>query len=317
MTELPEGPFLTADLSSLGISRTQLRHHLEDNLLRRVLRGVYCRADVPDTVELRAAAAALVLPTHAVVCDRSAAWLWGVDCFDYAEGDVRPRLEVVSVGGNDRSRRGQLLGGKRDLRPDEICEVGGVSVTSPVRTACDLACLRGRRSALAVYDAFRRQFGLTCADYERMLHRFRGRRGVKQARELAPYAVTGAESVGESWSRMTIIDDGLPAPEPQVWVYLPGFGWVRLDMAYEHLRIAVEYDGEEFHSTDEQRAADQARREALVRAGWIVIVVRKSDFTAEECERWLSQLREALADRSPHYRRRYSRGESWDPRATG
>lgn len=314
MTELPDRPFDLSQLAAIDLTRAGLRTLVETGAVRRVLRGVYCRSDVEDSVELRAQAAALALPPDVVVCDRSAAWLWGVDCFDYAEHEFLPDLEVVAVGGKDRSRRGELLSGKRDLREDEICEIGGVRVTTPLRTACDLACLRGRNAALAIYDAFRREHDLTCADFERMLLRFRGRRGVKQARELAPYAVAASESPGESWTRMTIIDAGLRAPEPQVWVHVPGVGWVRLDLAYEHLRIAIEYDGEEHHSSDSDRRRDQERREALRRAGWIVVVVRKDDFTGRASDRWLAQLRDALAERVPAYQRRYSRGESRDPR---
>jgi hypothetical protein len=208
-----------------------------------------------------------------------------------------------------------VLGGKRDLLEEEICELEGVRVTTPLRTACDLACLRGRSGALAVLDAFCRQFGLTPADYERMLtERFKGRRGVKQARELAPYAVADAESLAESWPRMSIIDAGLRPPTPQVWVHLPGIGRVRLDLAYEHLKVAVEYDGEEFHSSDEQRSADERRRAALREAGWVVIVLRKTDFTPEAVDRWTRELRAVIDERVPAYRRRYSRGEAWDPR---
>ena len=312
MIELPDHPFTVREAAELGLSRHQLDTAVTEGAIRRVLRGVYCRGDLPDSVELRARSAALVLPPHAVICDRSAAWLWGVGCFDYAEQEFLPRLETASVDGNDRVRRGEVYGGKRDLRDDEICTIEGVRVTTPVRTACDLACLRGRSSALAVFDAFRREHDLTCADYEAMLLRFRGRRGVKQARELAPYAVAASESPGESWTRMAIIDAGLPVPTPQVWVYLPGIGWVRLDLAYEHLRIAIEYDGEEHHSSEQDRRHDDERREALRRAGWIVIVVRKGDFTGLASDRWLTELRCAIDERVPAYLRRYSRGESWD-----
>lgn len=315
MTTLPDHPFQFGDLSRLGLTRHQLDRLVADGVVRRILRGVYCRADLPDTFELRVQCAGLVLPPHAVLCDRSAAWLWGVDCFDYAEHEFLPRLEVVSVDGHDRTVRSEMYGGRRTLRDDEICTVNGVRVTTPLRTACDLACLRGRNAALAVFDAFRREHGLTCADYQRMLMRFRGRRGVVQARELAPYAVASSESPGESWTRMVIIDAGLPVPTPQVWVHVPGYGWVRLDLAYEHLRIAVEYDGEEHHSTDTDRARDEERREALRQAGWFVIVVRKGDFTGPTSDRWLSELRGALDERVPAYQRRYSRGESWHPRA--
>jgi hypothetical protein len=313
-SSLPDHPFTADDLASLGLTRSQLRGLLAEGAVRTELYGVYCRRDLPEGVDLRARAASLVLPEHSVVCDRSAAWLWGISCLEYAELGVLPALEVVSCGGADRSRRVGVYGGKRDLLPSEITQVGGVRVTTPLRTAIDLACLRGRRDALAVLDAFRREFGLTCEDYERQLHRFKRRRGCKQARELAPLAIPDAESQGESWTRMAIIDDGLTPPRAQVEVLVPDHGGVRLDLAYEHLRIAIEYDGVEFHTSDEDRAADRRRREALRRAGWIVIVVTKDDFTGARLETWLSELRAAIAERVPAYRRAYSRGESWDPR---
>lgn len=314
MTHLPDVPFRYADLYDLGLSPPQLRSLVASHVVRRVLRGVYCRADLRDTIELRARCAALVLPDHAVVSDRSAAWLHGVERFDLAELEVPPALEVVSVHGHDRVRRPETLGGKRTLLPDEICEVYGVRVTTPLRTACDLACLRGRGDALAVLDAFMRRHGLTQHDFHRMLPRFRGRRGVKQLRELVPLASPLSESAGESWTVVAIVDAGLPAPTPQVWVELPGFGRVRLDLAYPLLKIAIEYDGEEFHSSGASQQADRVRRDALRAAGWLVIVVRKTDFGRHRREVWLDELREALRERTPVSRRVYSRGESWDPR---
>ena len=314
MRSLPTTPFTCSDLPRLDLSRKQLRALVERGEVRRVLHGTYVVADVPDSLTLRAQAAALALPEHAVLCDRSAAWLWGVDRFDPVEHEFPARLETVSADGHDRVRRRGVYAGKRDLLPAEVCEVGGVRVTTPLRTACDLACLRGRRSALAVYDAFARHHGLYATDYERMLRRFVGRRGVKQARELAPYAIAGAESPGESWSRMDVIDAGLRPPEAQVWVDVPGFGLVRLDLAYLGLRIAVEYDGEEHHTSPADRERDQRRRDALRAAGWIVIVVTKADFSSGASGEWLVELKAAIRDRVPAYTRSYSRGESWDPR---
>lgn len=311
ITALPARPFLRREIDALGISDRQLRDLLACQLIRRVLRSVYCRNDLPDTVELRAQAASLVLSEHVVVSDRAASWLHGIDAYDYAELDELPPLEVVSIGGHDRTRRDGTLGGKRALLPDEICEVHGVSVTTPLRTCCDLACLRGRTAALAVLDAYRRAFGLTIDDLNRMLRRFRRRRGVKQLRELIPLSDPERESMGESWTAMTIHDAGISMPRPQIRVLLPELGWVRLDMGFEHLRIAIEYDGEEFHTSAEDRAADRDRREALERAGWIVIVVTKADFTEEASQVWLDELRAAIRERTRAAKRVYSRGESW------
>lgn len=271
--------------------------------------GVYVPGDWIDTPKSRALVAARVLPDHCVVSDRSAAWLHGIDVLDFAELDVPPPLEVVSVGGTPTRRPG-VLGGKRDLQADEIVRIGGVPVTSPIRTACDLACLRGRHRAIGALDAFREAFDLSAADLSAMLPRYRRRRGVLQLRELIPLSRRGRDSQPESWIALDIHDEGFPMPEPQVWSVVPGWGTVRMENAYEHLRIAVEYDGEQFHSDDTHLVHDRARRDALREAGWIIVAVRRDGFSGRGQERWLAELRTAFEDRAPVLldKRRYARG---------
>ncbi|MEJ7834080.1 MAG: hypothetical protein WKF79_14275 [Nocardioides sp.] len=312
MTDLPDTPFTTSDLDDLVLSRGQLRRLIDQRVVRRVLQTVYVRADIEDTQTLRARCAALAVPPHHVVADRSAAWIHGVECFDYSELALVPRLEMVAIGGHDRTERPEVFGGKRDLTPADICEIAGVLVTTPLRTACDLGCLLSRNQALGVLDAFRRLHGLEEADFARILPRYVRRRGVIQLRELVAYSSPLPESQPESWTRGVIIDEQFPAPQPQVWVFVEDIGWVRLDMAYEHLKIAVEYDGEEFHREPEDREADRRRRAALRAAGWIVIVVRKDGFSGPAREAWLGELLDALRERTPAVpsKRRYSRGDS-------
>jgi hypothetical protein len=146
-----------------------------------------------------------------------------------------------------------------------------------------------------------------------MLPRFRGRRGCTQLRELVEYADGRAESLRESWVRMEVIDAGLPIPEPQVWVRLPGLGRRRLDMAYPGRKVALEHDGDEHHSDEVDVAADAERREALRLAGWHVIVIRKEDFDGPRLDRWLRELRDVLRERSPSRPRRYARAERSRP----
>lgn len=307
---LGDGPFTAATACKHGINRRRLATLRRDRLVREVIYGVYVVATTPDSVELKAAAAVLAAPDHVVVADRSAAWIHGIDVLDFAELDVLPRLEVVSYDHKERTRRGGVLGGERDLRESEITMVNGVRVTTPMRTACDIACLYGRYRAIATLDAFRRKFGITVEDLVKMLPRYARRRGVKQLRELIPLTTDEADSQAESWVRLMIHDDGLPMPAAQVWVIVPGFGRVKIENAYEHLRIAVEYDGEEFHSLDHDTEYDAARREALRRMGWIIIVVRKDQLAAGPREIWLRELRNAIADRAPDgpVKRKYSRG---------
>lgn len=280
--------------------------------------GVYVDASLVDDAALRAAAIRRIAPPHLVIADNSAAWLHGIDTrdvgADHADGRV---LEVVSLGGHQPTRRAGVLGGKRDLLASEITTIHDVRVTTPLRTACDLACLRGRTQALGVLDAFMTQFALTNVDFSDMARRrFRGRRGCTQLRELAGLARAGAESQPESWTRCLILDAGLPEPELQIWVDLPGYGPARLDMGYRRQRIAIEYDGLSHHSSPEDRARDAARRQALRDLGWLVIVVTRDMLSGEPLTAWMRRLRDALVDRNRPGKRVHAVGAStWMPRA--
>ena len=133
-----------------------------------------------------------------------------------------------------------------------------VAVTTPLRTALDLGCNLRRRDALAALDQFMGTHGLTREEYAAAAGRYFRRRGVVQLRQLIPLADPRAESPRESWTRLAIIDAGLPCPELQVWIEIDGVRSIRLDLAYPRHRIVVEYDGEELHDqTPEQREHDR------------------------------------------------------------
>ena len=293
---LPSVPFTSAQASDAGLSRWALRRALADGEVRRILTDVYVVAGTPDSLVTRAQAAQLVLAEHAVIVERSAAWLWGVDVLRGHELDTCPRLETYVLSGHKRVMRREAGGGERDLAPQDITSLAGVRLTTKERTCLDLACRLGAYEALAALDAFARIHGVTVFDLMALLPRFRGRRGVVQARRLVPLMDARAESSGESFTRLAILDANLPAPAPQHWVTDGGVRIFRLDLAYPERRICIEYDGEEHHSSDEDRLADERRREWLRRHGWRIIVVRKHDFAGAALDAWLGELRSLLRD---------------------
>jgi hypothetical protein len=288
---LPSTPFTTREAAAWGIRSRQLSRAVSERRLVRLLTGVYVRWDVEVTPFIRAQAAGRVISNHAVLCDRTAAWVWGVDAHDFRELDFAPRLESFVLRGHDPTDRPEVDGGTRDLWPCDWVEIGGVRVTTPVRTAADLGCKLSRRGALAAMDALMRAHGFTTADLQSLLPRYFRRRGVVQLRQLVPLADGRAESSGESWTRLEIIDNLLPAPEPQHWVRVDGVPTFRIDLAYPHARIAVEYDGQEYHTSEEGRARDRRRRTWLESHGWVVIVVDKDSFGPEAAAAWIAELR--------------------------
>ncbi|MBZ5740882.1 hypothetical protein [Nocardioides mangrovi] len=291
----PPSPFTLADLREQDISESARRGALAAGEVRRVLRGVFAEADVPDTLDFRARCLARVVRPHHVITDRTAAWLHGVDVHTSAELTDLPPLETCALRGRRPTSLTGVDGRSRDLLPADVTNVQGLRVTTPLRTALDLGCCLRRREAYAALNAFARTFGLTRQDYLRSIGRYRGRRGVVQLRELVAFVDPRHESPRESWVYLEIGARGLPLPEPQVWVEIDVGISYRLDFAYPDSLVCVEYDGFEDHDrTREQQERDEARRRDLRALGWIVIVVKCGDFTDVRLDRWIGQLRDAL-----------------------
>lgn len=299
----PSRPFSRREALQLGFTDRQLRTAVAASVLRRPFRGVYIDAGVELTEQVRAAALALVVPKHAVVCDRTAAWLHGIDAFGYGDQDLVMPLELCSLRGHTRTRRAAVDGRVRDLADDDLMEIGAILVTTPLRTALDVGCGLTRLRALGALDAFRRKHAVSLADLHFGVRRFRGRRGVVQLRRLVPLSDTRAESPRESATRLLIHDAGLPDPELQWWINIHGVRTYRLDLAYPHLRIAIEYDGRDFHNqTTDQRDYDETRRGWLRANGWTVIVVDADSLFTNDNHGWLRELRRALRSRTKRLR---------------
>ncbi|KRA28206.1 MULTISPECIES: type IV toxin-antitoxin system AbiEi family antitoxin domain-containing protein [unclassified Nocardioides] len=292
----PEHPFTSAEAAALGVSHRRLELDARDGVLTRWARGVYARAEVPDSVELRAAVVALAASNHHVIRDRTAAWLLGVDMHVMSEHDLLPPIETCALRGRNPTRRPEADGRTRDLAPHDIIEAHGLRVTSPLRTAMDLGCNLRRREAFAAMTTLARLHGFTALDLAREVPRFRGRRGVIQCRGLVPLVDQRIESPREAWVLIAIHDAGLPLPEPQHWIEIDEVPTYRLDFAYVNARVYVEYQGADYHDrTQQKRDADQIRRTWLRENGWTLIEVRRGDFTGAALDRWIRELRAALA----------------------
>ncbi len=291
---LRDRPFTWEQVKDSGMTRHRLEQLLATREVVQLLRGLFQCADLPDDHGARARSAFMVVKPHIVACDRTAAWVYEIDTFKPGELEGFPPIETCAPPGKSRVRRQGLNGVRRDLTPEDIVTLHELAITSKARTAADLACKLSRREALAALDAFMRQ-GLQRRELELLAARFAGRRGVVQFRELLALADGRAESPGESWTRLCIVDEGFPTPIVQYWVREAGRNVHRLDLAYPKFRVAVEYDGAEFHG-EQQRAHDEARREWLRKRGWTIIVVTKDMLTGAAVLSWTIVLRMALRD---------------------
>jgi hypothetical protein len=270
-------PFTAAMASDLGVSRQNLRTLVSLGFVRRVLREVYAISQAPDDMWMRTRALSLVLPQEAVVTDRTAAWLHGVDILPRGSRLGVPPVHAFHTT-DTRMERDGIASGRRGLASSDITVIHGVRVTTALRTALDLGRLLWRFDALAAIDGFLR-IGVPHDLLSAEMGRFRGYRGVRQLRALVPLGDPRAESPGESALRLHWYDAGLPRPELQVWVCdHDGTLLYRLDIALLQPLYAVEYDGEDHHSSDEDKEHDLERREWCSRErGWYFEVFTKID----------------------------------------
>jgi very-short-patch-repair endonuclease len=101
----------------------------------------------------------------------------------------------------------------------------------------------------------------------------------------------------ESEARLVMIDGGLPIPDLQFEI-VDGNGELRrLDFAWPEHRVAVEYDGVDWHSDPHAMRNERRRRAALLDIRWNVISIvfedvrhRAWDFVARvDQQLWLAR----------------------------
>jgi very-short-patch-repair endonuclease len=275
----PLRPFTRRDLPALGLTRHELDALLVSGAVVQPVRGAYLDARLANDATARAEAVGLVLPAGAALAHRTAAWLHGIDPRGPGDLGVPLDIECLVPLGYSVPRRAGLVARQSALPETDVVTLSGVPVTSTERTALDLARYAKRFMALAILDAFANAKLVTTDALSARLDELKGQRGVAQARALIEWADPAAESFGESWLRLRVLDAGFPRPELQIWMRdEAGLGIYRLDLGWPHLKVAVEYDGEEFHTTPEHRLRDMRRRERLAREwGWHCIGVGKGE----------------------------------------
>jgi hypothetical protein len=178
-------------------------------------------------------------------------------------------LHVLNPEGHQLRNSDGLSVHRREGAP--LSEVDGRPATTPEWTAIEVARGLRRPRALATLDAALRSGTCDHRGLTLTVLKQAGRRGIVAVRDLVPLADAAAESPMESEARLMMIDGGLRTPELQYeLVDRHGRLW-RLDFAWPDVKVAVEYDGFDFHSDPEALRRDRQKRAALLELGWTVI----------------------------------------------
>jgi Protein of unknown function (DUF559) len=252
-----------------------------------VHKDVYVPTDAERTPVLRAKACWLRSRRRGILAGYSASALHGAKWID-------PTLPAAIIDTNRHTVAGVQTWEER-IDVDEIEVLADMRVTSPARTALDLARRLPLGVAVAAVDALTQATELKPADIELLVDRYSGRRGVRAARAALALVDGGAQSPKETWLRLLLMRAGFPRPQTQI-VVRNEWGWreAYLDMGWDDIKVAVEYDGDQHRSSRAQYVKDIRRLEMLDRYGWLVVRVVAEDHPDDVIRR----VREARARRA-------------------
>ena len=261
-----EGVFLGSEALAGGVlTRYELR-----TFYRRVLPDVYASKHAELTLQQRVTAAWLWSRREAVLSGMVASALLGAEWVD--DDDL-----IELNWPNHRAPPGVIT--RNDtLLDDEVMTAHGLPVTTPERTAFDLARRGPVGEAVQRLDALARATHFKAEDVQLLAQRHPHVRGLRRVDRVLDLVDPGAESPRESWLRMMLISEGYRRPATQIPV--PGAdGYPRyyLDMGWEDILVAVEYDGDHHRDDQEVFRKDIKRLEYIAAVGWIVVRVVKGD----------------------------------------
>ena len=284
MDQINDGrPFLSRDAAEHFSSYEAFKDAIRMGALRWVAHKIAVDSKAPDTRALRAQAARLVMPCHAIACDDYASFIHGAATEPPgSRWEHRPSYLVPHTSYVSRPRYA-IVRQSTGIPDQDILEVEGVQVTTPTRTASDLLRRHYRPYALAAGDAMYRAGSINPGQVADHLASLFHLRGLCQARQLVTRLTPEAESHGESWMRCRLLDAGFPTPAIQFKIKDSGGIVRRFDVAYEEYRVAPEYDGREHHTSARHSDLDEVRRDDFrQRLAWrFPIATRENIFGAD------------------------------------
>jgi hypothetical protein len=274
------GVFTRSQAYEAGISRDQLLRAVRAGELERRFPSVFVHAAAARGWAQSAMAAILAGGEDAVLSHRSALAVHGLD------GAVPPVSPIeISVPSGQAARIRDVIVHRVILPVSHTTTVGVLRVTSAARTAADVTGIRrGPRLGRLIDEILVRRLA-TLEQLEEVVEVLESCRGRRLAPMRALLAARGremerAESPPEGRVYRAIVGAGLPVPVQQHWVVAAGERF-RLDVAYPHIRLGIEYLGFEPHRTRTAFDQDFRRDRILTEIGWEIVYFTSADDDAE------------------------------------
>jgi len=254
-------PFLGTEALAAGtVNRYQLRTRYD-----ALYRNVYVRRGHELTAADKAVAAWLWSGRRATVVGLSAAALHGSLWID--------ARQPAELNQPSRTRPTGILIRSDKLADDEICQVRGINLTTPARTAFDLGRRKGQALAVVRVDALLQATQLKLPEVRALAERHPGVRGLRQLEQVLDLADYGGESPQETRLRLLFTDNGMRPTHTQIEVFDGRYQVGRIDMGWQKWKVGVQYDGIQHWEDPRQRTRDIDQNAEYRELGWRLVHV--------------------------------------------
>jgi len=255
------GVISRAQCHASGLSKAEVNGLIARGALVKLSLGVYRVRGAPAREDSALWHAALATGGSIMGC--ASAWIWQI------EPEFPTMIEVLVPA----ARRVSIPHGVRVRRlaysETELTTRFGLPVTDRQRTVLDCVALQSVRNPVALFDRGLSQGWLTLADAQRRLTQ--PVQGNAYLRRLLRAHLVGAEAESERRLHRLLGRAGITGWVPNLPLQLRDGKFVRLDVAFEELKLAIELDGFAYHSSADRFQRDRTRQNALVALGWTVL----------------------------------------------
>jgi very-short-patch-repair endonuclease len=264
LTERQFGVFSGRQAIAAGFPRSTIGSRVQGGHWTRVIGDSYRVAGRPPSWQQPVVGAYLTIGEPGAVCGPAALAMW-----ELAQPPCEPEVLVPS---RRRPRHSEIAVVRtRRWRRLDVVKLGGVQITSPMRTLLDCAPRICEEDLEVAVDTAHRKRLIEPGRFSSYLKAAATSRTPSAADllSLVQIRTTGSaiESPAETLLFRILRRSGLPLPEVQHWVRTR-HGRRRIDFAYPDHKLAIEFDSLGFHDGLRALDRDSTRDNELADIGW-------------------------------------------------
>ena len=279
------GVVSTRQLAACGIDSDSITVRVRRGQLHRIHRGVYAVGIPVLSTRGELTAAALACGDGAALARRAAAAWWEMLAWN------PPAVDVIVPRGAGRRRAGIRPRFPR-VDPRDVWRRDGILVTSPARTALDLAAELTPRALRRMLRQSLAEGRVSVPQLADVLDRHPRHPGAKQLRAIVTDGHVPTRSELEDRALDLLERAGVERPAVNAELRLGGRR-IRPDLLWRHQRLVVELDGGAWHGNAVARQDDADRQAILEAHGFRVLRVTWRQLV-DRPSQTLARLRSAL-----------------------